>query len=118
MSTSTLIAVLAAAVAVGAGSTSAVRAAQPDPITVTVSSQDLDLSTPDGAKAMLGRIDQAAREVCQPDADIAALPGMGDWNRICVSTRVRDAVGHLNAPLVTAAYSGKPQVSLAERDSH
>lgn len=119
MSTSTLTAVLAAAtLAIGIGSASAVSAADQGTVSATVKYGDLNLCTEDGAKAMLQRIGQAARQVCEPDADIADLPGLGEWFRYCVSTRVRDAVSRLDAPMVTAAYSGKSQVLLAERGSH
>jgi UrcA family protein len=119
MSTSTRTAVLVAAtLAIGIGSASAVSAADQGTVSATVRYSDLNLSTQDGAKAMLQRIVQAARQVCEPDADIADLPGEGEWRSFCVSTRVRDTVSSLDAPMVTAAYSGKSQVFLAERGSH
>ncbi|HEY1561608.1 MAG TPA: UrcA family protein [Caulobacteraceae bacterium] len=119
MPTSTLTALLAAAtLAIGIGSASAVSAAGQDTASVTVKYGDLNLSTQDGANAVLQRIGQAARQVCKPDTDIADLPGMGDWSRICERARIRDAVSHLDAPMVTAAFSGRSQVILAERDSH
>jgi UrcA family protein len=119
MSTSNLTALLAAAtLAIGIGSASAVSAADQDTASVTVPYGDLNLSTQDGAKAVLQRIEQAARQVCKPDADIANLPGMGDWSRICERDRIRDAVSHLDAPMVTAVLNGRSQAILAERDSH
>ena len=117
MSTSSLTALLAAAtLALGIGSASAVSAAETPSVTVPYG--DLNLSTRDGAKAVLQRIEQAARQVCKPDADIANLPGMGDWSRICERDRIRDAVSHLDAPMVTAAFNGRSQAILAERDPH
>ncbi len=118
MSTSTLMAALAAgALAIGIGSASAVSAADQDPVTATVNYGDLNLTTPGGAKVMLQRIEQAARQVCQHDADIADLSGLRDWVRYCVSTRIENTLSRLDAPMVTAAYGGKSQMLLAERGS-
>jgi UrcA family protein len=116
MSTSTLTAVLAAAVlATGVGFASTVLAADQGDVSATVKYADLNLSTQDGAKAMLQRVVQAAKLVCRPDADIADLPGEGDWLNACVSSRVREAVSCLDAPMVTAAYYGAPRVSVLLR---
>jgi UrcA family protein len=104
MSTSTATAVLASAfLAIGIGSA---YAADQD-ISVIVKYGDLDISTPDGAKSMLQRIVQAARRVCAPDANLADLPGLGDWLKYCVSTRVSGTVSRLGAPIVTAAYRSR-----------
>jgi UrcA family protein len=119
MSSSALTALLAAStLAFSIGSASAVSAADQDPVTATVKYGDLNLTTPGGAKVMLQRIEQAARQVCQYDADIADLPGLRDWVRYCVSTRIEITLRRLDAPMVTAAYSGKSQMLLAERGSH
>lgn len=114
MSTSTLTAALAAAaLASGIGSTSAAFAWDQDTVSRTVNYRDLDLSTRDGAETMLQRIRQAAARVCEPDADVAELPGLGGWLDYCISSRVEDTVKRLHAPMVTAAL--RSQVTLAER---
>ena len=74
---------------------------------------DLNLANPEGAKAMLTRIKHAARQVCEP-APESALE-YPDW-RNCVAKATDGAVSRLNAPMVTAAYTGKQAnpVDLAE----
>jgi UrcA family protein len=68
---------------------------------------DLNLATRGGAGVMLQRLERAAGRVCTPPANISDRAAYGAW-RSCVSASVRLAVTTLNAPMVTAAYSGKP----------
>lgn len=105
MSMTTLSIVLAAAtLAAGVGSAGASAAADRQTVSTTVRYGDLNLANAEGAKAMLTRIKHAARQVCQPAPEFAL--DYADW-RNCVSKATDGAVSSLNAPMVTAAYSGK-----------
>jgi UrcA family protein len=117
MSMPTLSIILAAAtLATGVGSAGASAAADPQTASTIVRYGDLNLANPEGAKAMLARIRHAARRVCEP-APESALE-YADW-RNCVSRATEGAVSRLNAPMVTAAYSGKQtnSVVLAQSSS-
>lgn len=65
---------------------------------------DLNLSTPQGAKAMVGRIHAAAKAVCGEEPANTDLNGQHDW-KACVSTTETNALKSLNAPLVVMAYN-------------
>jgi UrcA family protein len=72
---------------------------------VTVSYADLDLSSPAGAKALYGRIQAAAKQVCgHAGADVIE---QGIW-KSCYRSAVGDAVRKVNDPLLTAVHTGKP----------
>ena len=110
MTITTLNIVLAAAtLAAGVGSAGASAAADHHTVSTTVRYGDLDLANAEGAKAMLTRIKHAARQVCQPAPESAL--DYADW-RNCVSKATDRAVSSLNAPMVTAAYSGKQSNSV------
>ena len=97
--------IVVAAVTLATATGSAVAAtAAPQTVSTIVRYSDLILANPDGARAMLTRIKHAARQVCEP-APESALE-YADW-RACVSKATDGAVSRLNAPMVTAAYSGK-----------
>lgn len=68
---------------------------------------DLNLNHPAGAAAMLGRIKQAAIRVCGGAPHAMDMQGRRNF-RHCVDTATNDAVRRLNAPLVTALYTGRP----------
>jgi UrcA family protein len=79
----------------------------------TVKFADLNLSSAAGVQALYGRIHSAARRVCeQPGGEQAAV-------RICMAKAESDAVGTVNAPLLTAFYQNKtgsrPQTITANR---
>lgn len=81
---------------------------------IEVSYSDLNLNHPAGAAAMLARIKHAAVRVCggAPQAmDIRDRKNFRD----CVAAATRDAVRQLNAPLVTALFTGEPDPRLAAR---
>jgi UrcA family protein len=77
----------------------------PDTRSVTVSFRDLDLSTPEGAKALYGRIQRAAKQVCGYQG--ADLIEQSIW-RSCYRNAISDAVGKVNSPLLTAVHTGRP----------
>ena len=63
--------------------------------TKTVSFRDLDLSTADGAHALYGRIEAAAREVCRGTE-------LADYDA-CRARALEDAVKYVGNPLLSAA---------------
>ncbi len=73
--------------------------------TEAVRTSDLDLSTPAGAAVMLRRINHAARDVCSPEpVRITNLEDSADYQR-CMRGATNRAVGTLNTPAVTYAYT-------------
>ena len=70
--------------------------------TEKVSYADLDLSRPEGAKALYRRIQGAARSVCggEPALDLGQRRIWQD----CYNNAVADAVAKVNNPLLTAEY--------------
>ena len=79
----------------------------------TVKFADLDLNTSAGAEALYRRIHAAAWRLCeQPAGEQAATAS-------CMSKTESDAVGKVNAPLLTAFYQKKtgtpPQTITANR---
>jgi UrcA family protein len=79
----------------------------------TVKFADLNVGTPAGAEALYGRIHAAAWHVCQQPA------GALQAARTCMKRAESDAVGKVNAPLLTAFYQKKtgsnPQTIIANR---
>jgi UrcA family protein len=72
---------------------------------VTVNYADLDVSSPAGAKALYGRIQGAAKQVCgYAGADVIE---QAIW-RSCYRNAIGDAVRKVNNPLLTAVHTGKP----------
>ena len=100
---SVLIAIAGAGLAALATAPSSVQA-QPmsgsDPVSVRISYADLNLSSPEGARRMLGRIQGAARNIC---GDPSSMVDLGERARTesCVDQTVSDAVSSLGAPTVT-----------------
>lgn len=102
------IAVGAVFLAVGSmtGVAQAQTAARP---TATVSYADLDLSTHDGAHALLKRINSAAKEACGPAPVMSPLtPAAPSRYDRCVEQAADEAVAQLDAPLVVALHAGAP----------
>jgi UrcA family protein len=67
----------------------------------TVKFADLNVDTAAGVEALYGRIHAAAWHVCQqPGRELPAAT-------ICMSRAESDAVGKVNAPLLTAYYQKK-----------
>ena len=61
---------------------------------------DLDISTPQGASALYGRIRSAAVKVCSPSSDNVA-------DQPCLQKAIADAVMNLNRPELSAVYEAK-----------
>jgi UrcA family protein len=80
--------------------------------TETVKFADLDLSTQDGAAALYDRIHAAARHVC-------VQPGSLVSDTACMKKAEGEAIGKVNAALLTAFYQEKtgsrPQMLTAKR---
>jgi UrcA family protein len=79
----------------------------------TVKFADLNVSTQAGAEALYGRIHAAARRVCdQPAGEMEAVAS-------CMKKAESEAIGKVNAPLLTAYYQNKtgthPQTITARR---
>ncbi len=99
------------AVALAVGSMTGVAQAQtaPKQITAQVSYADLDLSTHDGARALLKRINSAAKEACGPDPVMSPLtPAAPTRYDRCIEQAADKAVADVNAPLVVALHTGAP----------
>jgi UrcA family protein len=73
---------------------------------IDVPYSDLNLGNPTGAKAMLRRIAKAAELVCGGRPDMREMSDRSVF-KTCVRVAVADAVGQLNAPLVTALHEGR-----------
>ncbi len=70
-----------------------------------VRTADLDLSSPSGAAVMLHRINHAAKDVCAPaPVHLGDLQDSGDYQQ-CMRGATTRAVGTLNTPAVTYAYT-------------
>ena len=68
---------------------------------------DLNLSSPDAAAALYGRIYAAAYDVCGSfDTDMRDLPNPRGLNT-CVHKAVRNAVARVNEPALSAIYNAR-----------
>jgi UrcA family protein len=78
-------------------------------ISVAVPTSDLNLSQPDGAKALLGRLRAAASVACagRPETllDLARVQAYD----ACFRTSLDGAVSQVRAPLVDALYRGRAE---------
>ena len=83
---------------------SAVVQAAEDAPHKTVKFGDLNISNPEGAKALYGRIRAAARDVCEMSAtyEWLARPAV----KKCIDTAIDKAVKDVNAPELTALRFG------------
>ncbi len=99
------------AIAAAAEAAPAYRAQTSDSgvISVAVPISDLNLSQPDGAKALLGRLHRAAIVACggrpQTQLDLARMQAF----QACLHTSLDGAVDQVRAPLVSALYRGHDQ---------
>ena len=79
----------------------------------TVKFADLNLGTQSGVEALYGRIHAAARRVCQEP------PGEQAGVKKCMTKAEGDAIGKVNAPMLTAFYQkrngSEPQTITANR---
>ena len=90
-----------ATLAVAPGSAQAQPAANPESVSVRISFADLNLSSSQGAREMMGRIEDAARVICgEPSANNDLAERVRE--HACVSQTESDAVRSLDAPTVTA----------------
>jgi UrcA family protein len=64
---------------------------------------DLDLSRTPGAEALVGRLRQAAKQVCDEEHFLSALDARTKY-KICVETSFERAVADLGEPMVTDIY--------------
>jgi len=69
-----------------------------------VSLKDLDLSTPDGAKAMIRRVDRVSERLCA-EALTPLLPRSSAQIARCRTKVLARAVAMVNAPMVTREYA-------------
>ncbi|MES1198706.1 MAG: UrcA family protein [Pseudomonadota bacterium] len=70
-----------------------------------VSYGDLNVSSPDGARVLLARINRAAENVCQLSYAPQPLSFRQDQEE-CVRTTVSQTVARLHMPTVVAMYEG------------
>jgi UrcA family protein len=73
------------------------------PPQLVVKFADLDISTPQGATALYGRIRSAAVKVCWPSRDNAS----DQVNTACLQKAIADAVTTVNRPALSAVYEAK-----------
>ena len=75
-----------------------------------VTYSDLNLSTEEGARAFLKRLDNAAKRVCGAEPSRSPLqPRLIMTYERCVSDAVDASVAQVNAPLVVALHRGAPE---------
>ena len=104
---------LAVSVAVGGVAQAAQPlAADPDAPAVMVRTSDLDLSRTADARVLLGRVRQAADDVCGGAPSLGDLAAQGAY-RVCMRATMDNAIAKLHAPVVTALYQGPPTAALA-----
>ncbi len=70
----------------------------------TVNYSDLDLSSPQGASELYGRITRAAHDVCEWDE---ASLDMRDAAGACVNKAIADAVTRVGQPELIAVYNAR-----------
>jgi UrcA family protein len=71
----------------------------------TVTYGDLDLSTADGARTLLRRIDLAAKRICGPEPVPSQLqPRLMAYYRDCISASTDTAVARVGAPALLAVH--------------
>lgn len=108
--------IVTALLTAGMAFTEAQAANQTQPVTqITVRYDDLDLSKPAGAEAMLIRLKRAAERACgyAPDARAAVR---WRYNR-CFDAALADAVEQLDAPLVSALHTDRHDRRIARNTS-
>jgi len=99
----------------------AAAAAQAEPRRIVVVRETLtydtsELTTANGAKGLLNRIERTAQRICAPASHSPVDARYFKAVRACRAQAVAKGVDTLNAPLVTAAYAGRyPAVVIAAR---
>ncbi|MBI1733384.1 MAG: UrcA family protein [Gammaproteobacteria bacterium] len=74
------------------------------PPTVTVSFADLDLSKPEGAATLYGRLHQAAKQVCGTQG--RRLDEIVQW-KACYASAIGEAVKMVDQPSLTAHHQAR-----------
>ena len=87
-------------------------AASNDVRTEVVKFADLDLKRPAGAQELYRRIQQAARDVCEPNR-IDENPYMRDY-RLCLSSAIARAVVEVGAPLLTEHHQSRSDPAILQ----
>lgn len=90
-----------------------VQAAEQDPPSKTVHFADLNIQSPEGAKALYGRIRAAAQAVCQ--GSIGSDPVLREATHACLDKAIDNAVKKVDAPYLTALRFGGSNVRLASK---
>jgi UrcA family protein len=83
------------------------------PLSVKVSYADLDVAHAAGAKALYGRIQNAARDVCKPLSNQPRLHTSA-WDK-CISNAVSNAVQSIGQPALTSLHEEKTRNVLPVR---
>jgi UrcA family protein len=73
---------------------------------------DLDITTPDGAKVLYKRIRAAARDVCDASDTDPVLRGAV---KVCIDKAIDKAVKDVNAPMLSNLRFGSSDVRLASK---
>jgi len=95
---------LSAGVIVWLGAFGAELASAQTPQTAKVTYADLNIATPDGAHALLQRINVAAKDACTTETRHSRLFPRSDADfRQCVTDAVGSTVAKVNSPMLTAA---------------
>jgi UrcA family protein len=77
---------------------------------------DLDVSTADGARALLGRIDIAANAACGVKTHSPLLPREAGHHRVCVINAIDAAVKQIGSPMLAELHTqSSGSVTLAAR---
>jgi len=102
-----VVSAMAGALAVGLGAPSL---ASDSVASITVKFGDLNVSSPDGAAALYGRIRTAAQEVCAPldGRDLASKVRMDG----CVQKAIADAVTKVNQSALFVVYNKRNKTPL------
>jgi UrcA family protein len=85
-------------------------------VQTTISYRTGQLATPEGAQALLTRVEWAALRLCRSSTPSLARPPSTADVAACRSKAVSRAVAELDAPLVTAAYARTAAARLARAD--
>jgi UrcA family protein len=80
------------------------------PLTVRVKFGDLDISRPQDAAVLYGRIRAAAEKVCSP-YETSGLAGKTHLDA-CINEAISKAVNTVDAPALSRVYSAKRRTSL------
>ena len=107
------IAAFAIAVTAAAGAPAALAESGVEQMSVRVRYADLDMSSVAGGHALLGRIQRAARMVCEDTIPHSPLTPRAV--RACRTETVANVVHDLNIAGLTLAWSGRNMSTLASR---